>query len=182
MIVAIVSILLTASSLLYFFNCNDIVYIQKEEYGKVNGVGSVFNDGPKVSLSTADILGNSTQIFLYISLLFLAVALLCAFSKKTRIISIVITFLLAIIGISFPIGFPIGLKEDMEFIKSDFATYGTGTDAGISGGGWFSILLSLVALGFGVYAFVKAVQQNAEVSEKDKEKLKNMEIDDFKIL
>ena len=175
----IISIVATIICFIIFLSSDNIIYKQTTEYGRVNGVGSVFNDGNKVFYSTEDLLEGTSQIIIILFIIFMIIALVLSFTKKGKIASLVMCFLANLIPCIVTITASITNESDMKYTQSSIATYGEGVKAGIAGGGWFCIFLCVVAFGIAIYAFVKTIDKIQEVNPDEKKKLQNMSSDEF---
>lgn len=176
----ILAIITTILSLIVFLSSDNIIYIQSKEYGRIDGVGSVLNEGNKKFYSTENLMGGLSTIIIIISVC-VVIAVICALFKKTKVISLIVCILLSLIGIIVPFTASITNDSKMEYIGNDIAVYGSGSNAGIASGGWLSIFMSIIAICFTVFVLIKVIMKNTEVSEEEKEKYKDMNYSDFSL-
>ncbi len=124
-----------------------VVYTRDWEYGKITGIGKVYNQGDKNSYSLSTMYGALTIIIL---ILVVAVAILYLVLFLTKKTSIIPRFVLAVVYL-FPIGLMIAAKISLsvegKFIGNNLAVYGTGTSSGYTGLGWLMMILMIAAFG-----------------------------------
>lgn len=145
MLFLIGTILEIVAAILAFFL--PVVYTRDWEYGKITGIGKVYNEGDKNSYSLSTMYGVFTIIVLVLVVTVAILYLVLFLTKKTNIIP---RFVLAIVYL-FPVGLMIAAKISLhsegEFIGNSSAVYGTGSNSGYTGLGWLMMILMIAAVG-----------------------------------
>ena len=165
-----------------------VLYTQNWEYGKITGVGKVYNQGDKVTYDLFSIIG-VWYIIVIIAVAVNAILFLIFYLKKMShkipgfVLSIVYTLPLAFIIVG-----KIILGSESKFIGNSTAVHGTGYSSGYTGMGWLVLVLMILAITLTLFGIIsqrvrnKTVFHNeVKVVKKANSPKKNISEDDFKM-
>ena len=147
-----------------------VLYTRSWEYGKITGIGKVFNQGDKISYDLFSIMG-VWYIIVIVVVAANAIVFLAFYIKKMShnipglALSIVysLPLLFIIIGRSI-------LGNDAKFIGNSTATYGTGYSSGFTGLGWLVLVLMILAIILTI-AGIFNQRSNNEINSKNEVKI-----------
>lgn len=122
-----------------------VIYTRNWEYGKIKGIGKVYNEGGQTTYTLSSIYGVLTIVLLSIVLVVAVLYLVLFLAKKTNIIPGFVLGLVYLFPIGLMIAAKVSLAVDAKFIKSGVATYGSGTSSGYTWIGWLLMFLMITA-------------------------------------
>ena len=166
------------------------VYTRNWEYGRISGVGKVFNQGDKYEYTLSTMYGVITIILLILVIAVAVLYLVLFFMKKTNLIPRFVLAIVYAIPIGLMIAAKISLASDGKFSGNSEAVYGTGTSSGYTGLGWLLIIIMVVAfLLISSGLIVERVKENGpnkkievkKIEVKNKKPKENIKEDDFEM-
>ena len=165
-----------------------VLYTREWEYGRITGVGKVYNQGDKVTYDLFSIMGVA-YIIVIVAVAANAIVFLVFYFKKIshQIPGFVLSIIYAIPLMFIIIG-RILLGSEAKFIGNSTAVYGTGYNSGFTGMGWLVLILMLAAIVLttaGIISQRTNLEMNPQskvvVVKKSGSKKSNIKEDDFKM-
>ena len=164
------------------------LYTVDWEFGKITGIGKVYNEGNKTSYDLFSLYGG--MYILFVVIMIAAIVLLIILYKKKMLnfyIIIPFMFLWCVPTLFLLLGRKL-LKEEGQFIGNSIGSYGTGTSAALTSSGYFIIFLTILAISLLVFYEFFQVKKDVNHSNytKTKKKIevkkeKDIKIDNFKM-
>lgn len=151
------------------------------EYGRINGVGSVYKEGAVNTYNLYELYG-TYYIFIAIFLIFVLIFYLIILLKKcTNIIPGFILNIISFVPMILMICAKIIVSREAKYVGNSIAVYGSGIDGSINGIGWLLIVMmgaSCFLLLIGVGEVEHEIMQKGEKSIKKINVIKKKDINE----
>lgn len=119
------------------------IYTQNFEYGKINGVGSVFKDGAYNTYSMLDLGGAPTLLIIVLFASYI-LFLVLVYKKKFNIVPTFLFYILSL-GPAFTMFLLSSLfSKEAEVVANSIATYGSGVRSSFTSWGYCTIVISII--------------------------------------
>lgn len=143
------------------------------EYGRINGVGSVYKEGSETNYNLYELMG---PIFIVLGIFLILVVVLYLILLLTKNTNIVPSFILKIVSFApllLMLVAKILVSSEAKFVGNSVAVYGSGVDGSINSTGWFLIVVMAVSC----FLLVKGLSEvENDIMEKGEKSVKEVKI------